>query len=214
MSQVVRPFRGIPADERRAARRVRLIEAILDVINRDGLAGLKVSAVCHQAGLTERYFYESFANRDEALIATLAEFGRETYTKALTALETAPLDFEVRSRLVAATLLDALLDDPRKARAYAEAIGAEAVRDVRMAYTRTYARLLTDNIIAVYGLDPARDARLLEVPSVILMAGCSEMVAHWVAGEFSLSREELLDQVSRMCVAVADQVAGDARALS
>ena len=30
-----------------------------------------MTAICHQAGLTERYFYESFANRDAALVAAL-----------------------------------------------------------------------------------------------------------------------------------------------
>ena len=30
-----------------------------------------MTAICPEAGLTERYFYESFANRDAALVAAL-----------------------------------------------------------------------------------------------------------------------------------------------
>jgi AcrR family transcriptional regulator len=212
VSQVVRPFRGVPADERRAARRAKLIDAILDVTARDGLAGLKVSAVCQQAGLTERYFYESFANRDEALIATLAEFGQETYAKAVSALASAPKDFGVRSHLVASILIDALLDDPRKARAYVEAIGAEAVRELRMAYSRTYAQLLTRNAIYVYDLDAEKHSHILEIPTLVFIAGCAEMVNHWFAGEFTATRDELLDQCSRMCVVIVEQFVADIRA--
>ena len=205
MSQVVRPFRGVPAEERRAVRREKLIDACLNVIDRDGLAGLKVSAVCQEAGLTERYFYESFSNRDDALVALFAEFGRQTYAKAVKALAAAPLDLHERSRVVASILMDALLEDPRKARAYVEAIGAEPLRELRMSYSRSYAKLLADNMIEVYSLDPHRDARILEVRSLILMAGTAEMVVHWLAGDLDATRDELVDQCTRMCVAVADE---------
>ena len=69
MAGVVRPYRGISADERRASRRARLLDAALEEVGERGMAGTTMTAVCARAGLTERYFYESFADRDEMLRA-------------------------------------------------------------------------------------------------------------------------------------------------
>ena len=37
----------------------------------EGAAAATMRATCREAALTERYFYESFANRDELLVAVL-----------------------------------------------------------------------------------------------------------------------------------------------
>ncbi|MCE5289163.1 MAG: TetR/AcrR family transcriptional regulator [Nocardiaceae bacterium] len=212
MSQVVRPFRGVPAEERRAVRRAQLIEAMLDVIDRDGMAGLKVSAICQQAGLTERYFYESFANREEALMETFAQFGRETFEKIVAALNEAPVSLPERAQLCASILLAALLDDPRKGRAYVEAIGSESLRDLRMSYTKSLSRLLTDNILFVYELDPETFRTRLDLVTIVFMAGAAELILHWLGGTVEVTREELASQCARMCVAMVDQVVADVRA--
>jgi AcrR family transcriptional regulator len=68
----VRPWRGVSATERTAERRERLIEAALEVFATRGYSASTVRDVCREAGLTERYFYESFRNR-EALLAALAD---------------------------------------------------------------------------------------------------------------------------------------------
>ena len=60
---------GQTLDARRAARRAQLIEAGLDLLASGGGPALTVRAVCRHAKLTERYFYESFADRDELMLA-------------------------------------------------------------------------------------------------------------------------------------------------
>src|SRR5687767_9668516 len=54
-TEVVRPYKGVSADERRALRREQLMEAGLDVLGSEGIAGLTMTEVCARAGLTERY---------------------------------------------------------------------------------------------------------------------------------------------------------------
>jgi AcrR family transcriptional regulator len=63
-------------DERRAQRRRQLIQAAIDVYGERGYRQATVKAVCEAAGLTERYFYESFTNSEDLLIAS---FNAVTY---------------------------------------------------------------------------------------------------------------------------------------
>src|SRR5881628_3068614 len=65
-----RNYAGLSADERRLARRERLIEGAIRAYGEFGYRNTTVKAVCEAAGLTERYFYESFANSEELLIAS------------------------------------------------------------------------------------------------------------------------------------------------
>ena len=66
MAGQVRPYGGVQASDRLAARRRQLIEAGLDLLGgQTGPDDLTVRAICAQAGLTVRYFYENFADKDE-----------------------------------------------------------------------------------------------------------------------------------------------------
>ena len=46
-----------------------------------------MTAICHQAGLTERYFYESFPNRDAALVAALDQVTEEIASDSIGVLQ-------------------------------------------------------------------------------------------------------------------------------
>lgn len=62
-----RAYRGTSADQRRDERRRKLIEAGIKVIGRDGYRATTVRSVSAEAGLTERYFYEAFGDREALL---------------------------------------------------------------------------------------------------------------------------------------------------
>lgn len=57
---VTRPYGGVNAQARREDRRQRLLAAGLAVFGRQGYHHTTVRDICAEAGLTERYFYESF----------------------------------------------------------------------------------------------------------------------------------------------------------
>jgi len=63
-----RSYRGQSQEQRRAERRGRLIAGAIAVYGERGYHQATVKAVCEAAGLTERYFYESFANSEALLI--------------------------------------------------------------------------------------------------------------------------------------------------
>ena len=68
-----RPYKGVPADQRIAERRARLVQAGLELFGTRGIAATRVDDVCAEAGLTKRYFYESFSSLDELAVAAVDE---------------------------------------------------------------------------------------------------------------------------------------------
>jgi len=62
---VTMPFKGVSADDRRTDRRNRLVVAAFEIAGTEGAGALGVGRVCLAAGLTKRYFYESFASLAE-----------------------------------------------------------------------------------------------------------------------------------------------------
>ena len=70
VSQAARPYGGLAMEERVAARRARFIEAGVELFGTQGFRGATVRGVCAAAGLTDRYFYESFPTL-EALLAAV-----------------------------------------------------------------------------------------------------------------------------------------------
>jgi len=59
-----RRYAGASFADRQTERRERLVLAAIAVFGRSGREGATVAAICAEAGLTARYFYESFPNRD------------------------------------------------------------------------------------------------------------------------------------------------------
>jgi len=64
-----RTYRGATVEQRRADRKLLIMEAAIQLYGEVGFRNATVKAVCERANLTERYFYESFANSETLLIA-------------------------------------------------------------------------------------------------------------------------------------------------
>src|ERR1700754_2671567 len=76
-----RNYAGLSAQERRLARRERLIEGAIRAYGELGYRNTTVKAVCEAAGLTERYFYESFANSEALLVAAFETVSRRVFNR-------------------------------------------------------------------------------------------------------------------------------------
>jgi AcrR family transcriptional regulator len=206
MAEVVRPYRGVSAEQRRAQRRAGLIEAALDVLGDEGIAGTTMTAVCARAGLTERYFYESFRDRDELLVAVYAAGVAEVYDVLLRALAASPPDPLARARAVAGALIEVLTSDPRKGRLHAESIGSEALREHRTAAISAIAAVVANQLRDLRGLDDTAHDAPLRLAAVMLVGGLSEAIVGWLDGTLDLSREMLVEECARLAVAAADAV--------
>jgi AcrR family transcriptional regulator len=105
-------------DERRAQRRSQLIGAAIEVYGERGYRQATVKAVCEAAGLTERYFYESFANSEDLLIASYNAVTYSVFGEIRAAAESAGPTRIERARAMLHAYFAALQRDPRSARVF------------------------------------------------------------------------------------------------
>ncbi|EDY86874.1 TetR-family regulatory protein [gamma proteobacterium HTCC5015] len=116
-SQPRRRYRGISKQARQAERYRQLCEAGIRCIGRDGYAATTVKGVCQEAGLTERYFYESFANREAMLCETYTQITDEMLENMVrAALEGGHTDLNGLIKITLDAFFKTLESDPNKAR--------------------------------------------------------------------------------------------------
>lgn len=104
---------GISAQQRCDDRRQQLLEAGLDLLGTQGWLQTTMTAVCSRAGLTERYFYESFSGRDALLLAVLDRIASQLHDVLLHALATADGDPHTKATEAFSAFVDLLTSDPR-----------------------------------------------------------------------------------------------------
>ncbi|SPA24188.1 putative transcriptional egulator, TetR family [Cupriavidus taiwanensis] len=113
-----RRYRGAEAEERRAQRRAQLIAAAVQVYGERGYQNATVKAVCEAAGLTERYFYESFANSEALLLASFQTVTHRLLHTLVQAGEAAGHDGAQRALAMLRAYFGALQREPRSARVF------------------------------------------------------------------------------------------------
>lgn len=113
-----RSYRGHSLAERQQARRMQLIAAANVVYRRDGYAASTVRAICREAGLTERYFYEAFDGPQALLGATFADNieGMDSIIRA--AVDAAPAGQDAALRAVLTAYYGRLREDAAGARVF------------------------------------------------------------------------------------------------
>ena len=110
-----RIYGGQSHEDRVAERRRAFIDAAIEVIGRQGYRAATVRAICAEAELTDRYFYESFDDTEALLRAAYVELSNRLKEAVSAALAKAGRSLEARTDAG----LDAFLDfmrDPRAAR--------------------------------------------------------------------------------------------------
>jgi AcrR family transcriptional regulator len=209
MATAERTYRGVSAADRRAQRRAQLIDAALDVIGEEGVSGATMKAVRVRSGLTERYFYESFRDRDELLAAVFRELVDEVTAAIANALDEAESDLYARFRAPLSAVVHIFADDPRRARVFVEAAGSDAVRDLQAAAMRAYAQLFAAQMSELRSIGAGDEPAIL-MTAFTLVGGIVETTRTWLAGGLDLSLEELLDTATRIAIAAADAIAPQA----
>ncbi len=192
-----RPYRGRSPQQRTAERRERLLAAGLDLWSELGWSGVSVRGVCARSGLTDRYFYESFADRDALLLAVFDKV-RDELTGGLLAV---PFTGEPRAvmRTVFTALAGSLAEDPRRARiAFTEHTGSPALEDRRHDAVLALAGSLAEGVrSAAHG-----HAGDLDAAALFCVAGVGGLISAWLAGRLPATPEELADRFTELCARV------------
>ena len=138
-------YAGQPVEDRQRQRRARFLESGLTVFARDGYANSSVGAICKDAGLSSRQFYEEFTGRESLLLELYEQIDRQSRDAVTAALDD-------RAERSAVDVIDACIRayiesigrDPRKARvALVEVVGAgPKVEKYRLELRRAWGALL------------------------------------------------------------------------
>jgi len=199
-----RRYAGASAEERSAARRARLLEAGLDVIGREGYAQTSVAAVCRHAGLTSRYFYEHFANREALLRAVHDEVVAEGLLAAQRAADAqadASLEQVVAAQLAA--YYGVVVEDPRKGRVqFIEVVGVSVEMEAhRRAVTRAFGDALVERIegFVERGAIARRSSHRLIAHAIL--GALNELIVEHLS-DAPEPREEILAESVRVAVAL------------
>jgi AcrR family transcriptional regulator len=211
-SSLIRPYRGVAAGDRIANRRDALIDAALEVFAAEGWSAISARRVCEQAGLTRRYFYESFDDVDALTGAVFQRISAEVIAAVRAAtIDRAATVPELARRAVAAGL-DALTDPPAKGQFLAMAQRADgSVAEYRARALDEFASIVQAVLSAEResaGTIESRDARIAALTAV---GAVLTIVDSWLGREIDLSREELISWSTTAALAIIDALppAGD-----
>jgi len=188
-----RTYRGVSQDERRAQRRSQLIGAAIQVYGERGYRQATVKAVCEAAGLTERYFYESFANSEDLLIQSYNAVTFSVFGELRKAAQAAGPDRMQRSRAMLRAYFTALRDDPRSARVFLVEIRGVS-RAVDKAFDASL-RAIGDELAQMSGPEN-------EEADPLLLAGVVGGVIHialrWIEDGYSPDIESVTESAMRL----------------
>ncbi|MFC4059024.1 TetR/AcrR family transcriptional regulator [Planomonospora corallina] len=189
-----RPYRGMPAEQRRARRRAALLEAGLEVLGRHGWATATVRGVCRQAGLNDRYFYESFTDLDALLLAVVDDQAAQGTAAILAAAAAAPPRLRARARAVVEAIVDFLSADPRRGRILAHEFSAHPLLQRRRHLVQSLAAIFTAQVHELLDEVPL-SATDLHLTALTVTAGLWDLLTSWFRGDLEIGRDHLVDYV-------------------
>ena len=201
-----RTWRGQTTDQRRAERRERLIEAGIELFGTRGYANTPVKAICEEAGLTERYFYEAFADR-EALLDEIFTQGLESCRSATLDAIHSSKDLEGSMRAGLTAFARELTRDPRRARIQEiEVVGVSPeLERKRRDSIHAFARILVERTLELGGEEQIGPLRL-DVIALGLVGSVNEQLIDYVLGYLDIPLEDLIENQVAAFSAVAGQL--------
>jgi len=194
-------YRGVSAADRAAERRGRLLAAGLTVWA-DPLRRTTMTAVCAEAGLSERYFYESFTGLEALLEAVMDAIAAEIEQTSRAAAEAAGDDPAARVRASVRTFMELLLNDPRKGRvAIVESVAVPTLRRRRTELLRHLAHQSAIESRKLLG-SPGRSTTEDEIGGMLFIGGMAELITAWLDGTLTASTDEIVEAASRALLGI------------
>lgn len=173
---------GVPLEDRQALRRDELIAAGVDLLGGETGPALTVRAVCKAAGLTERYFYESFSDRDEFVRAVYDD----VCAKAMSALSSSTSARDAVERFVAL-----MVDDPTRGRVLVLAPTVEPVLTRSGAdWMPSFIELLQHKVTRITEItEPA----VQTMAATGLLGALTALFIAYLDGRLTATREQFID---------------------
>ncbi|HVV10582.1 TetR/AcrR family transcriptional regulator [Amycolatopsis sp.] len=188
-----RSWAGTTLTDRKAARRAQLLAAGLQLLGTSGSAAVSVRAVCRQSKLTERYFYENFADREELVLAVyehVADQARQALVDAVPEKSAAPAE---RAKAAVTAFVELMVDDPRKGRVLLLAPITDPALSARgVALLPAFAALVREQ------LPEKLDEAERELTAIGLVGALTNLFTAYLGGTLEVSRVRLVEHCVRL----------------
>ena len=200
-----RSYAGKSADQRRAERRGALINAASELWREQGWAAVTMRGVCARARLTDRYFYENFADRD-ALLGVVWDATRDDHLTMLygaveSHLAESPL---VQLRAAVEAVVRRIADDPGGAQILFGDHAGSATLERRRRETIQTAVDIFVSMSQPY-LRPDADENKLRISVVVGIGGFVETILAWRSGTLAITVDELIESLDVVGRALAGE---------
>jgi AcrR family transcriptional regulator len=199
-----RPYRGIKPDDRRSERRARLLDAGLSILGSDaGPGAVTVRGVCRQSGVSARYFYESFSDRDDFVGAVYDWVIADLAATTQAAVTAAPPREQARAGM--ANIVRSIAGDARVGRLLFSAELADSVavrkRDESIALLAT---LLVQHLGQALGVPEDEHTH---ATAHFTVGGVGQAVSAWLSGRIAMTADELIHHLASLLDHLADPAA-------
>jgi AcrR family transcriptional regulator len=189
-----RSYGGVGAADRLATRRAKLLEAGLDLLGGEESVELTVRAICRQAGVAARYFYESFTDKDEFVSAVFDWVIAELATTTQSAVTAAPTDEQTRAGM--ANIVRTIGGDPRVGRLLFSAQPANAVLVRKRVESSALFAMLSGRHVGNALRVPENDR--IKAAAHFVVGGVGQTISAWLTGDVRLDPDQLVDQLTSL----------------
>lgn len=203
-TETSRTWRGQTIEQRQADRRSRLIEAGIELFGTKGYSSTSVKAICEEAGLTERYFYEAFDDREALLDAIYEILIADCARVTKDAIRESEGDLEASMRAGMTAFAHELTRDPRRARIQEiEVVGvSQDLERKRREAIHAFADLVAGRIRKLGGREQVGALRL-DVTAIGLVGSVNEQLIDFVLGYLDIELDDLIENQINTFVAVS-----------
>ncbi|MCA4754287.1 TetR/AcrR family transcriptional regulator [Mycolicibacterium fortuitum] len=200
-----RPYRGQAADARSADRRTRLLQAAVDLVGTQGVAAMTMRAVCREAALSQKFFYESFTDTEELLHEVYRSTFEQT-RRVISAADDPAADLPSRTRAGVRAAAQLVRADPRICRI----LLVEPIADLRL---RTFVRSSIGSMtpagvtVPIGGADAATPSVKMQYATVF--GALISLFIEWTEGNLGSDQEAFVEHVTTMLL--SSPLLGDVR---
>lgn len=189
-----RVYGGKSADERQAEQRRLLLDAGIKVFGECGYRASTVKQLCHEAGLTDRYFYLNFPDKEALLAAVYTDAMDTISARVAESVMAADLTRDTSSAIDAGlTAFFTAIEDRAIARiGWLEVLGvSEDIDRLYSARVNQFADLLL-SYAHVIEPDAPRDHPLLKIGVLALVGAVSQTALHWLLDDYRAAKSDLV----------------------
>ncbi|MFC7447612.1 TetR/AcrR family transcriptional regulator [Rhodococcus daqingensis] len=202
MSTERRSWAGTDLEQRQRARREKLLAAGVDLLGGADGPAVNVRAVCRAAGVTERYFYESFGDREEFVRSVYADVGERAREALIAAVGSAETPRERASAAVLA-FVELMVDHPEMGRVLLLApITEPALGGRGLELAPSFVVLVQDQLGSV--ADP--DER--QMVAVGLVGALTSLFISYLDGTITTDRERFVAHCVELLTGAGERVPG------